>query len=331
MRFFASIAAIALAALPAAASVESAFLYRLSDFSGLVATSGAALAWDRHGREVHVVDGGMVRIFDASGMEVHRYGGNRPPGHVMSVAPVADGDVFALVRHGGEAQLWRCDFRGEPRARVELPRLPSSFADGFSPSVLATNDRSLHVADPDSMRVVVLEMNGAFRATLDLATMIGFDERKRLDTGISGFSVDLDGNVLFTISPEFSAYVVSPRGEVRKFGSPGSAPGRFNVVGGIASDEAGNLFVTDVLRSVVMVFDRKLEFLHEFGRRGAHDGSLVQPRDIVVGGGRLFVSQNARRGVSVFRISIDSTERRVALANLPSPHGAATGNAAGRP
>jgi hypothetical protein len=325
------IAALMLGPTLAAAtgSVESSFMYRLSDFSGPTGTSWAALAYDRHGGEVHVVEDGRVRVFDGSGMEVYRYGGDDLLGYVLSVAPLADGDLFALVRKDAEVQLWRCDFRGRPDVRFELAAIPSGFGDGFAPNAIATNGRSLHVADLGSMKVLVLELDGSVRTTLDVAGLLGFGEAKRRDTGMSGFSVDLDGNLLFTVATAFTAHVVSPRGEIRTFGSAGSTPGRFNIVGGIASDQAGNLFVTDVLRSVVMVFDRKLEFLHEFGHRGSDEAGLNGPRDVVAAGGRVFVSQNARRGVSVFRISIGTSGRGTASGHSPPRHVAAVGNEAG--
>jgi hypothetical protein len=126
--------------------------------------------------------------------------------------------------------------------------------------------------------------------------------RKAGDAGFTGFGVDGRGNVLFTVAPLFQAFVLSPEGELRGFGVRGSSPGKFNVVGGIAADPDGNLYVTDVLRSVVMVFDAAFEFQGEFGYRGDGPGNLIAPRDLVVGDGQVFVTQSAARGVSVFRI-----------------------------
>ena len=63
--------------------------------------------------------------------------------------------------------------------------------------------------------------------------------------------------MLRTIHSEFlfSAFRLSPGGEVAQFGRPGSGPGKFGVVAGIAADEAGYIYVADRLRSVVLVFD----------------------------------------------------------------------------
>ena len=88
------------------------------------------------------------------------------------------------------------------------------------------------------------------------------------------------------------------------FGSPGSAPGKFGVVAGITTDKFGNVFVSDRLRSVVMIFDSKFNFQTEFGYRGTQPDSLIVPDDIVVDDekGLLYVAQAANRGVSVFKL-----------------------------
>jgi DNA-binding beta-propeller fold protein YncE len=152
------------------------------------------------------------------------------------------------------------------------------------------------------MRVVVLDLSGACVATFDLAEKLGEAER-RDDLGIRGFNVDGQGNVLFTVQPLFKAYVLSPEGEIKAFGTRGSAPGKFNVVSGIARDDAGNYYVADILKSAVLVFDPEFRFLREFGYRGGGESNLSAPEDLEIGAGKLFVSQHARQGVSVFRIA----------------------------
>ena len=75
----------------------------------------------------------------------------------------------------------------------------------------------------------------------------------------------------------------------------------------MASDFRGFVYVTDILKSAVLVFDPELRFVEEFGYRTSKRGSgLVAPVEVVTSGGRVYVAQNARRGVSVFRVSTEA-------------------------
>ncbi len=103
----------------------------------------------------------------------------------------------------------------------------------------------------------------------------------------------------------FKAFVVAPDGaSVGQFGQPGSAPGLFGVAGAIVGDDNGNVIVADRQRSAVMVFDKNFRFVTEFGYRGSRPENLIRPGGLAVGsGGRVYVSQLRRRGVSVFTVT----------------------------
>ena len=111
------------------------------------------------------------------------------------------------------------------------------------------------------------------------------------------------GNLLVTVPERFLAYAIAPDGTVREFGTAGSAPGKFGVVGAITGDREGNVLVADKQRSVVLCFDAALEFVGEFGGYGDQPESLVRPTAIqFASNDRLVVGQLANRGVSVFRV-----------------------------
>ncbi len=162
------------------------------------------------------------------------------------------------------------------------------------------------------MQAVVTDRNGVFRKGYDLANILEIPEADRPNTEIFGFSLDADGNMLFTVPVLFKAYVVSPEGKVTgSFGKAGSAPGMFGVVSGIAKDDQGNYLVVERLRSVVMVFDKEFRFLQEFGYRGDKPGNLIRPSELAVGNaGKLYVTQVRNRGVSVFSIVSDGGAAR---------------------
>jgi len=66
---------------------------------------------------------------------------------------------------------------------------------------------------------------------------------------------------------------------------------------------SGDVYVTDRLRSVALVFDPKLNFQTEFGYRGSQPSSLIVPDDVATDRrGNVYVAQVANRGVSVFSV-----------------------------
>lgn len=294
----------AAAALP---TVEATFEHDLATPNGRVALTWPSLSYDREHAELFLVAEGFVRIFDASGMEVHRFGDDGSIGFVSRVAALDSGELVVLTTRSGRRAYVRCDFRGEPIAQFGLTGLPESFAD-FEPDQLVHRDGKLYFAERGTMRVVVTDETGGYRQSFALreivAAAVGADEERKPASSLDAFNVDASGNLLFTMSTMFAAGVLTPGGELRLFGTRGSRPGKFNIIGGIDADESGNLFVTDRLRSVVSVWDRGLHHLGDFGYRGDDPSNLLTPYEIAAGNGRVFVAQAGKRGVKVFRIRL---------------------------
>lgn len=289
-----------------AAALDVSYQHSLSDFTGVVMLAEARLKFDPEHQEVLVISAGQVRIFNQSGMQEYAFGDDAELGHPIDAVALEGGDLMVLSYAAGSAvQLVRCNFRGEPAAKVALTGLPAGFGESFHPDAIARAGQRLYVADRPGMRVVVAGLDGAVEKAFDLAEKLDVVKRRE-DLGLRGFSVDRDGNILFTIQPLFRGFVLSPEGEVTEFGEKGSAPGKFNIVAGIARDEAGYTYVTDILKSAVLVFDPELKFKKEFGYRGPRPGNLAAPVDVVAANGSVWVSQNARRGVNVYRISQES-------------------------
>jgi hypothetical protein len=299
------VAAIAVAAPAAqAAGVRSSFLYGLSDAASRRAMGWASLNWDPQNSELFVVGNGVVDIFNENGLATYAFGEDTGLGLPIAVAALPDGELFVLAAKDGASLLVRCNFRGEPLAPIDLTAAAKQVAPRFNPNAIAVADGKLYLADKSSMNVVVVDRSGAAVASYELAKIIGLGPRDAAEAMMRGFNVDGDGNLLFTVASVFSAYVVSPAGKVRAFGSKGSSPGKFNIVSGIAADEEGRLFLTDSLRSVVMVFDKDFRFLGEFGYRGPDPDNLISPFDVAVGNGRVYVSQS-RGAVKAFAVRFD--------------------------
>ena len=139
----------------------------------------------------------------------------------------------------------------------------------------------------------------------DVGAYLAKEEKPGSENDLVGFSVDKEGNMLFTVPTLFTAFRMSRDHQVQSFGSPGSLAGKFNIVAGIASDDRGFIYVVDTLKSVVMVYDKEFNFQMQFGSRGEGRANLIAPQRLEVLNDKVFVSQARRRGISVFRIAYD--------------------------
>ena len=299
-----AVLALAAHATPAAANVS--YLHSLSDTNGKLPLDTVKLSYDAAHAEVWVVSGGVARVFNASGMELFSFGHDPELGWPRAVVGLEDGDLAVLAVTEGEWRLVRCNFRGEPKARIQLSGVSEGFLDGFNPTKLVYAGGKIYVVVPhldEGPRHRAERRDGRHARSREAGGVRG---RARQHRRLGGFSVDGEGNLLFTIPVEFAAFIVTPSGEVKRFGQKGSAPGKFQVVASIGRDAAGNVFVSDVLKSAVIMFDRELNFVTEFGFRGRKPSNLVGPAEMIVADNRVYVGQRALRGVSVFEVKTDS-------------------------
>ncbi|MBI5509058.1 MAG: hypothetical protein HY903_09915 [Deltaproteobacteria bacterium] len=287
-------------------SASGEYLHNIASFDGDVEISPSALVYDRSAGELLVIDAsaGGVLAFTAAGMKVGAFGDEARLGWIQSLAVLnAEGDYAVLVSKPGEPlDLLRLNYRGELVGSIILTGVPAGSAKGPDASAVFVARDRLYLANTGTKKVRVFSKTGAYESTVDLSSSLKLTDEELRDHGIGSLSVDKDGNILFTVPTLYAAFIVSPAGEVKSFGQKGSRPGRFNVAGGIVRDDAGSIYVTDVLRAVVMVFGPDLKFRGELGGRGFAPGHLIGPRAIAVGDGVVFVAQGAKRGVSVFRI-----------------------------
>jgi hypothetical protein len=297
--------------IQALAGVETSYLYNLSNFSGPIPFNWSNIHVDRERNEIYVVDprAADVRVFNEKGMEIYRFGDDGSLGTVLDVAVESNGNILVLSRGVGKSSIIRCDFRGQALAEVELKNLSDVFSD-FSPNRMAYRQNKLYLLDSNRKKIAVADTSGFIHKEYNLYDLLKLEEKKRAQTDVGGFSVDRNGNMLFTIPSLFSAFKLSPDEKIASFGRPGSAPGRFGVVGGIVADDKGYYYVADRLRCVVLIFDRDFKFQKEFGYRGSRPHNFIGPRNLSVGNkGRLYISQVNSRGISVFKITYDQPDR----------------------
>ncbi len=297
------------------AAMEVSFQYLLSNFSGSVPSQWAKLVVDPSQNEVYVLNRRAkdIRIFDENGMEIYIFGEG-----FASAADIAlgeDGNIFILDGSFRNSAIHLCNYRGERISEVKLTNIPDEFSN-FVPDRLVFSQAHLYLIDSTRMIAIVAEADGRFKQGYMLKSLLrqlfdnDSDSGKLLksidDVDLNGFNVDKQGNMLFTVPTLFAAFILSANGELSGFGKSGSGPGKFGVVAGIVADDRGYIYVTDRLRSVVIVFDQNLEYKTEFGFRGSHQSSLVVPDDIDIDSkGNIYVAQAANRGVSVFKVTYE--------------------------
>jgi hypothetical protein len=291
--------------MPVRANVKASFLYSLSDFAGKIPYSSTRVSVDKQSGEIYVVYQNSMKVFNQAGMEIYRFGEDLDVGRVLDLAAEPNGDLLLLTIRDSKMTLVQCNYRGDPVSTKELKNLPPEFS-GFVANRLVYHGGSLYLVSLSGLKIVIADLEGNFKKGYDLVPLLELKEDERANMEIFGFSVDRDGNILFTIPVLFKAFILSNEGKLSGFGKPGGAPGKFNIVSGIVRDSKGNFLVVDRLKCAVMVFDKKFNFLTEFGYRGLKPGNLIIPEDIAIDSkDRIYVTQGRKRGVSVFGLTYD--------------------------
>lgn len=290
--------------LPALAQVKGDFLYTLSNFGGVLRYDYVRVNVDLDREETYVLFQNLIRVFNASGMEIFSFGDDLDLGQIVDAVVDQKGDVILLSYKDSKPLVTRCNFRGKPVGSIEIMNLPEGVA--FAPNRMIYRNRMLYFASLSGFKVYVTDTEGELKKYIDLTFLLEQEVGKKVEGEMIGFSVDGEGNIFFTIPVFFKAYKLSPDGKIASFGRPGSAPGRFGIVAGIVADSHGNVIVVDKLKCTIMIFDKDFSFITEFGYRGLGSENLIVPDDIAIDKrDRIYVTQGRKRGVSVFALSYD--------------------------
>jgi len=285
------------------AAFKASFLYSLSDFTGRIPYSWARISLDEERNEVYVLYHNSLRIFNDAGMEIYRFGDDLDLGHIADMAIEPSGDILLLAYRESGIEIIRCNYRGIPTSTFWLSNLPDEFSK-FAPNRMIYRQGNFYFLSLSEMRIAITDSHGFFKKGYDLIPLLEREEKDRGSMEVTGFSVDQEGNILFTVSTLFRACILSPEGKMDWFGKPGSVPGKFNIVAGITRDSKGNYLVVDKLKCAVMVFDKNFNFITQFGYRGLKPDGLIVPNDIVIDNkDRIYVTQSNKRGVSVFKLT----------------------------
>src|SRR3954469_15493848 len=130
-----AVTAPAIAARRSENAVQSSFLYAIDDGAGRRSTGWAALTWEPKNSELFLVANGVVDIFNDNGLATYSFGDDAQAGSPVAVAALENGDLMVIASREMATVLVRCNFRGEPQAKVALHGLPAELT-GFSPNAI---------------------------------------------------------------------------------------------------------------------------------------------------------------------------------------------------
>ena len=99
-----TVAALAAASVtPAPAEeIKVSYLYKLSNFTGIIPYSSPNIVVDQTTNEVYVLTGSGLSIFNSAGMEIHRVDTDPEVGMIYGAAVDSDGNVITLTYKNSE-------------------------------------------------------------------------------------------------------------------------------------------------------------------------------------------------------------------------------------
>jgi hypothetical protein len=307
------------------------YLYKLSTFTGTAEVGGwPVIRVDDTNNEVYVLSQDDITVYQ-NGMQVFNITGDfddrTDNQQIFDAAVKKDGSIVFLTkpyRNGKTTfELINANYRGEALSTLELKNLPADLAD-FQTDRILYRDGLLYLANLSKPQIVVVDEEGSYQRSYDIMALLRKESelessrnrkaRKGVRQAgpseaevaweIGDVSLDQAGNVLFTVPTGGAAYVLTPELQLNRISRRGSGPGKFGIPAGIVADGNGNYLVSDVLKCVVMVFDRNLDYVDEFGGRNNGPFGLIAPRGLVLDSkNRLYISQAEVMGVSVFQLT----------------------------
>lgn len=169
------------------------------------------------------------------------------------------------------------------------------------PTYLAANSRlqRLYSVDAKNHRVTILDFAGNILSTFRMRDP----------------ATELHGPQQICIGPDDKLYVAETYGArvavfnadgsfVAGFGRRGTAPGDFESLRGIALDSEGRIYVSDVRRGNISIFDRNFQFLLEMGMgtQTRHPLGFMLPSAIVIDPrDRIYISDAGNSRIAIYQ------------------------------
>ena len=165
---------------------------------------------------------------------------------------------------------------------------------------IASDGRYLYVANSGAAQILVLTPDGGLARTFPVAGVEGDSTPARP----IGLALAVNGD--FLVSDAANHRVLRYDGEGRLLWAAGSGrraggEGGFNTPAGLALDQAGNVYVVDILNGRVVKLAPDGTFLGQYGRLGDTAGTLARPKDVAIdAAGNVYVSDGLLAAVQVF-------------------------------
>ncbi|MFF2908337.1 S-layer homology domain-containing protein [Paenibacillus sp. NPDC057934] len=224
------------------------------DIDGMVYGMPRAIAVDHSGL-VYVNNGqGNIRIFQSDGTELRRFiDRNFLNAGVLGMAVDQEGNVY--VSNAGLHQVRKYD----PTGQVLLTWGARGAGPGEfnAPSGIAIDhEGTIFIADPGNFRIQKFDSAGHYLGQ--------WGEAESAEPGQFSFpqalTFDSYGNLHVMETKNYRIQVLDPYGKsIRMWGKEGSAPGEFEVTFGVATDNAGNIYVDDSMLRRVQKFSLTLD------------------------------------------------------------------------
>jgi len=199
--------------MDSAAAVQTTFLYNLSNLNGPIKSNGASISIDKERDEIYVVDPEErdIGIFNETGMEVFRFGGDGNLGSVVDVDVDGDGNILVLSKGLNQSSIIICDFRGEPVSVLEIKNLPWDFSS-FIPDRLVCRYGRIYLLDSKSLRIAITNAEGFFE-TGTISRLFWELKKRKGAIRTSADSVSILKGTSFLPSPYFFLLSSSQRTE----------------------------------------------------------------------------------------------------------------------
>ncbi len=225
-------------------------------------------------------------------------GGGTAAGVYKQPSDIASLDGRLFLLDTGNNRIVEIDEAGTVRRALDQSTDEQLVLQGAM--AIAGDGRYLYVASSGAAEVLVLEPGGSIVRTVDLKTTSPGDEAPRP----IGLAAGPDGELFISDAQNHRVLFSDGSGPPRPIsgnGTRGSGSDGFNVPAGLALDDAGNVYVTDILNGRVVQLSANGKFRRQFGRLGDTGGTLSRPKDVAVdSAGNVYVSDSLLASVQVF-------------------------------